>query len=219
VTPSVPFRPQAVVFDLDGLLLDSEPLWAAAEASVVTSFGGAWDAAVQQRMHGKGPDDAAQVLAEHAGVADVREVKRRLRAAAEAEFRKGAPLRPGAARLLSGLAGRLPLGVATNSSRELAELALTAAGIAGHFATVITADDVARPKPAPDPYATACERLGAEPGCSLALEDSAVGAASAAAAGLWVIGCPSLPGTELDAAHTVVDSLHEVDAARLLAAA
>ena len=140
MTVLVPFRPQAVVFDLDGLLLDSEPVWAAAEAEVVESFGHTWRPEMQRLLLGKGPDDAALALAAHLDGLDVTEVKRRLRAASEAHFRGGVPLRPGAARLVGALAGRLPIGVATNSRRVLADLALASAGLAGRFEAVVTAD-------------------------------------------------------------------------------
>jgi beta-phosphoglucomutase-like phosphatase (HAD superfamily) len=97
----------------------------------------------------------------------------------------------------------------------LAELALGAAGLAGRFSAVVCVEDVAAPKPAPDPYATTCRRLGSDPASALALEDSPVGVASAKAAGLWVIGCPSTPDAALAGADLVVGSLTELDFSEL----
>lgn len=214
-----PFTPLAVVFDLDGLLVDSEGLWARAERAVVESYGATWDPQVQRLMLGRGPAAAAAVLARFLGVSDAGEVDRRLLAAAVEQFRAGVPPRPGSAALVDALRGSLPLGVATNSRRVLAELALDSAGLAPAMDAVVCAEDVTRPKPAPDPYARACRMLAAPPGRTVAFEDSPVGVRSARAAGLWVVGCPSLPDTPLDAAQALVASLHDVDSALLLDAA
>lgn len=214
--PAPPFTTAAVVFDLDGLLVDSEGLWGQAEREVVEGYGAAWSPAVQRLLLGSGPADAAVKLARHLGVADADEVDRRLLAAAVARFSEGVPLRPGAGVLVEALRGRVPLGVATNSRRVLADLALGSAGLVGVFGAVVCAEDVAHPKPAPDPYTTACRRLGAEPRRSVALEDSPLGVVSARAAGLWVVGCASLPGTVLEDAHARVRSLGEIDPAALL---
>ena len=215
MSPRPPFVPAAVVFDLDGLLVDSEGLWEQAEQRVVTELGYTWDPAYQQAMLGRGAAEAAAVLASLIGE-DAQMLDERLRAASEEQFRHGIPLRPGAGQLVRRLTGRVPLAVATNSRRVLADLALESAGIADHLDIVVTHDDVERAKPAPDPYVTACRKLGADPTCSVALEDSPVGVASAVAAGLWVVGCPSQPGEQLPQAHTVVCSLDEVDPVALL---
>ncbi|MBA2317294.1 MAG: HAD family phosphatase [Euzebyales bacterium] len=223
-TPSTPvrlqpgFRPEAVVFDLDGLLVDSEDAWGRAERAVVEGLGCPWDPAVRTLLLGRGPADAAAVLAEFLDLHDPDEIGRRLLAAAEAEFRRGVPLLPGAGRLVAGLRGRLPLGVATNSLRRLAELAIASVALEGVFDAIVCADDVERPKPAPDLYTTACALLGADPARSVAFEDSPVGMRAARAAGLWVVGCPSFPGQPTDAAHAVIGSLREVDPGELLAA-
>ncbi|MEX0658070.1 MAG: HAD-IA family hydrolase, partial [Egibacteraceae bacterium] len=136
-------------------------------------------------------------------------------AAAQARCGAGLDARPGAIELVKALHRRVPLAVATNSVRRLAEHALESVALAGWFGAVVCADDVAAPKPAPDPYALACARLGATSERSVALEDSPTGTRSAKAAGLWVIGCPSLPGVALPAADVVVASLTDVDPAAL----
>jgi beta-phosphoglucomutase-like phosphatase (HAD superfamily) len=109
---------------------------------------------------------------------------------------------------VGALQGNVPMGVATNSRREIADLLLYSSGFA--FPVVVCFQDARRPKPAPDPYQVACERLGADPGRSVAFEDSPIGVASAKAAGLWVVGCPSFPGADLVGADVVVRSLADV---------
>lgn len=214
---AAPFVPDAVVFDLDGLLVDSEHGWRRATRRVVLDLGGLWDDAVHDLVLGTGPAEAAQVVATYLGDGHHPEdVAHRMLAAAHDEFAAGLDMRGGALDLVKGLYGRLPLAVATNSPRVLADRALGSTGLSGFFEMVVTADDVAAPKPAPDPYAAACAGCGARPQRSVALEDSPAGTLSARAAGLWVIGCPSLPGVALPAAHTVVASLHDVDADALL---
>src|SRR5687767_10776982 len=132
--------------------------------------------------------------------------------AAVTEFSGGIVLRPGAQQLLGALHGVVPLAVATNSRRQLAELALRSAAVLECFDTVVAAEDVSGHKPLPDPYLEACRRLGAAPHISVGLEDSPVGVASAKAAGLWVIACSSFDGVDLALADVQVASLSEVDA-------
>lgn len=215
--PSPPFLPDAVIFDLDGLLVDSEGAWALATRRVVEDLGGRWDDAVHRLLLGSGPLAAAAIVSEYLEHRHPPEaVAARMLTAAADQFAAGLDPRPGAMDLVRALHGRVPLGVATNSSRVLAERALASSGLAGRFEALVCADDVAAPKPDPEPYALACAGCGARPERSVALEDSPTGAASASAAGLWVIGCPSLSGVALDAADVVVSSLEEVDAAALL---
>lgn len=203
------------MFDLDGLLVDSEPLWGLAEERVVLSLGQPWDPAIHTLLLGKGPEDTAATLATLLGGVHADEVKRRMLVAATAEFEGGVEAQPGAHELVRSLRGRLPLAVATNSRRALAELALTSAGFDGHFQAVVCAEDVRAPKPAPDPYQAACARLDVDPATSVAFEDSPTGVASAKAAGLWVVGCPSFPGQEaLAGADAVVMRLVDVPACR-----
>lgn len=212
-----PFPPQAFVFDLDGLLVDSEGRWTEAEQAVVASFEGTWDDAVKALLLGRGPESAAVALAAFlgGGVAPA-EVERRMLAEALAAFARGTPPRPGALELVEELHQRVPMGIATNSRRVLAELALASSELERYFDVVICAEDVQEPKPAPDAYARACDRLGADPCRSVGLEDSPVGMRAASAAGLWVIGCPSIHGEPLDDADVVVASLRDLRADELL---
>lgn len=210
--PRPPFRPLGVVLDLDGLLVDSEGAWARAERTVVTDLGHVWDPAIHTLLLGTAPAVSAARLAEHLGTSlSPDEVGRRLDAAASTEFATGVGPRPGAVALVTGLAGTVPVGVATNSPRHLAEDALRAVGLRDAVDVLVTSEDVVRPKPAADPYLTACGVLRVEPGRTMAFEDSPVGVQAARAAGLWVVGCPSVPGEDLAAAHGVVATLEAVD--------
>jgi HAD superfamily hydrolase (TIGR01509 family) len=205
-----------VVFDLDGLLVDSEGVWGRAERAVVGHYDRPWDEAVRALLLGSGPKRAAELLAAHLDVADIAEVGSRLEAAAHAAFADGIDVRPGARRLVEALHGRVPLAVATNSSRTLAGRALASAGLNGLLPVVVSSDDVTAPKPSPEPYLAACGRLAADPSCSVAFEDSPVGLQAARAAGLWTVGCPSLAPLPPDAADALVATLDDVDPAVLL---
>lgn len=208
------------MFDLDGLLVDSEDAWGVAERRVVEGYGKPWDPEVRTAMLGTGAMEGATVLAEYLGVPDPREVARRLLTAAVAEFQHGIAARRGARDLVEALRERgVPVGVATNARRVLAELSLTGSGLGALADTVVCAEDVARPKPAPDPYLAACAALGAEPGRCVGLEDSPVGVAAIKAAGLYAVGCPSMPGVTLAAADAEVASLADIDVDALLGTA
>jgi HAD superfamily hydrolase (TIGR01509 family) len=118
--------------------------------------------------------------------------------------------RPGAAELLRSLRGRLRLGVASNTPRALVEQAMMSSSLNDAFDVVVTADDVARPKPAPDIYLAACEQLAVEPSQAVALEDSTLGIASARAAGLTVVAVPQWPSVDTSGADLVLRSLADV---------
>ena len=216
VTPVPPFRPHAVVFDLDGVLVDSEGLWSQAESRVVESLGGAWHPDVGERMLGLGPADAAAVLAEHLEHPDPEEVEERLLTVALELFTAGVRPRDGAGALLAALRGQVPVGVATNSRRMLAEASLSSAGLAGSIDALVTADEARAAKPDPAPYLLACETLEVAPTATVVFEDSPVGAQAARSAGCWVIGCPEEITSALPAAHVVVADLAAIDVAVLL---
>jgi HAD superfamily hydrolase (TIGR01509 family) len=133
-------------------------------------------------------------------------VSAELYALALEEIAAGAEPRPGAVELLGELDGRWPIAVASNSPRSHLLAGLERTGLTGRFDVVIGVEDIAEPKPAPDLYLRACELLGVEPARSVALEDSPPGTAAARAAGLYVVGVPSVHGVELDA-DAVFDSL------------
>lgn len=200
----------AVVFDADGVLVDTEPAWAAARAALFNRHGRAFGEAEGRQTLGTGVAGTGGALSELLGEPDrAGELSAQLLAFLLEEVSKDPPRAlPGAVELLDELRGAVPIGVASNSPRILLERSLEAARLAGLFDVVLGVDEVTEAKPAPDLYLTAVERLGAEPGESVAVEDSPAGVASALEAGLFVIGIQSLPQLRLDA-HQVVDSLSD----------
>ena len=136
-------------------------------------------------------------LLDRAGEAE--ELGRELDELVLGELRDGVEPRPGAREVVEALRGRRRLGVASNSTREWVDAVLGSAGFDGSFEVVVTAEDVAAPKPAPDVYLRAAELLGSPASETIALEDSPPGAAAARAAGAYVIGVPYFPGLALEA--------------------
>jgi HAD superfamily hydrolase (TIGR01509 family) len=187
--------PAAVVFDCDGLLVETESRWTLAEAELFTRYGKVFDGAAKRALLGKSMGVAAPVLAElldepGRGL----ELWDELVELVEPLMHAAEPM-PGAHDLVAAV--DLPMAVASSSPRGLVDAALAAAGLS--FAVTVAGDEVAHPKPWPDLYLAACEALGVVPATAVALEDSTTGIASARAAGLYVIGVPSLPGVELEA--------------------
>jgi HAD superfamily hydrolase (TIGR01509 family) len=188
-----------VVFDLDGVLLDSEQAWTRAETRLFARHGRPYGAEEKRLLIGGSLEETARELErllERPGASDGL-LNELLELAAE-EFAGPVEPMPGAIDLVGELrrAGR-PMAVASNSQRRLVDLALAGSGLAQAFGAVVAGDEVANPKPAPDVYLEACRRLGARPDAAVAVEDSPRGAAAARAAGLFVIGIPYLPGLEL----------------------
>ncbi|KZE90795.1 HAD family hydrolase [Microbacterium sp. TNHR37B] len=185
--------PAAVLWDMDGTLVDTEPYWMAAEGPLVESFGGEWTHEKSLELVGLGLDDAARVL-QRAGVRlAVPEIVDRLTDEVRASLRReGVPFRPGARQLLSDLrdAG-VRTALVTMSLRRMATEIVELIDFEA-FDLVIGGDDVPRPKPFPDPYLQACEILGVAPGECVAIEDSPNGARSAVAAGVTTIGVPNV---------------------------
>jgi HAD superfamily hydrolase (TIGR01509 family) len=196
-----------IVFDNDGLLLDTEPCWTRAETVVFERHGREFDLEAKRALVGTAPETAARVLErllELPGRGE--ELSAELYALALEEIAAGAEPRPGAVELLAALDGRWPVAVASNSPRSHLLAGLTRTGLADRFDAVLGVEEVADPKPAPDLYLRACGLLGATPTGSLALEDSPPGVAAARAAGWYVVGVPWVVGVELDA-DAVFDSL------------
>ncbi|NMA77980.1 MAG: HAD family phosphatase [Actinomycetales bacterium] len=184
------WTPRAVVFDCDGLLLDTESVWQRTEDRVVAAHGAQLregDAAV---LHGATIEIAAELIARRSGH-DEQEILADLHRVFDAELGTGMRTMPGAAEILSLAGERVPLGCASNSWLESLEDKLTRGGMREHFTVLEASDTVARPKPAPDMYAAAARALGAEPSEVLAFEDSGTGAQSAREAGLRLIAVPT----------------------------
>ena len=212
-------RFQAVVFDNDGLLLDTEAAWTRAEEDLFARRGRAFTTEHKRALIGSSPTTSAVMLEAMLDTPGEGEaLMDELHALVMAEVLAGVPPRPGALELIDALrAAGVRLAVASNSRREFVEHALRTAGLAdGRFDVVVTADDVAAPKPAPDLYLSACSALGAAPERCAALEDSAVGVASAVAAGLYVVAVPYFADTPIEGASLTAGSLADSEVAAAL---
>jgi HAD superfamily hydrolase (TIGR01509 family) len=207
---------QAVFFDMDGLLVDSERLWLDVEHEVMAWLGVGWGSQHQEALVGGSLErTVAYMLALSGPVASSEEVGRRLLDGMGERLSAHVPLMPGAKELLAQVqdAG-LPAALVTSSHRRLLEHALD--GIGREFFTVTVAgDEVASTKPAPDPYLTAARLLNVTPGRCVALEDSLTGIAAAEAAGCVTVAVPSVAAIPPAPGRTVVASLTEVDLPRL----
>jgi HAD superfamily hydrolase (TIGR01509 family) len=202
-------RYRAVVFDLDGLLLDTEILWHNAEVELFRRHGGAFSWDDKMAVIGTSFASTAHYFSERLGRSE-REgaaLVHEMIDIMQGELEREVAGRPGAIELVARLRGRLPLGVASNSPRRLVDTALATANLVGVFDAVVTSDDVVHAKPAPDLYLLACERLGVAPEDALALEDSASGVAAAKAAGMTCIAVPQFAETDVTAADRIIDSL------------
>jgi HAD superfamily hydrolase (TIGR01509 family) len=212
--------PSAVVFDNDGLLLDTEEAWTRAEQTLFAGLGREFTVEHKRTLIGSSRSLAAaklETILERPG--DGEALMDELHELVMEEALKGVAPRPGAVELLARLTDAgIPLAVASNSERAFLERTLGGAGLlrGGPFAAIVSANDIEQPKPAPDIYLEACARLGVAPGQAAALEDSAIGVASAVAAGMFVIGVPYFPGTEIEGASMLADSLADPAVARAL---
>lgn len=209
MTAPLPFA--AVIFDLDGTLVDSERVALEAGRRAFLRFGVTVAPGFLEALIGRDRTAVAEALRATYGHLDqpglVQAIREESIALREAE---GLPLKPGALQLIEEIAALgLPMAVATSSGATEAERKLTRAGLRGHFAAVIAFDHVTCPKPAPDPYLMAAAALGHAPESCLAFEDSDTGAASARAAGLRVVQVPDLLPTDGAHAHHLATTLLE----------
>jgi HAD superfamily hydrolase (TIGR01509 family) len=189
-----------VLFDCDGLLLDTETCWTRAETALFARYGRSYGLAEKEALIGSTFDAAGRIigrLLDQPNRADA--LWDELYALASEELSSGVEPMPGAAALVAALRGRRPIAVVSNSPKDVVLAMLAQAGFADVFDLVICGDEVAEPKPAPDLYLRACALLDGNPADAVALEDSSTGVASARAAGVYVIGIPSLPTSRLDA--------------------
>ncbi|MQY08658.1 HAD family hydrolase [Actinomadura macrotermitis] len=209
---------QAVLFDMDGLLIDSERLWLAVEHEVMARLGGEWSEEHQHDLVGGSLDRAVAYMLELSG-SDVppARVGEWLLAGMAEQLGAGVPLLPGAKELLAEVrAAGVPAALVSSSHRRLIEPVLDAIG-REHFAVTVAGDEVARTKPDPEPYLTAAARLGADPRRCVVLEDSPNGLAAAEAAGCRTVAVPGVLPVPAAPGRTVVASLREVDLAFLAA--
>jgi len=211
-------RIEAVVFDMDGVLLDSEELWDAAREALTREAGGRWHERAQRDMMGMSSTEWSRYMRDELDVPLAPErintaVVRRM----EGLYRRGLPLIEGARPAVERLGAVWPLAIASSANRELIDLALELAGLAESFPARVSSEEVPRGKPAPDVYLEAARRLQADPVRCAAVEDSENGIRSARAAGMRVIAVPNRafpPAPEVLAeADAVVPRLAALDQA------
>jgi len=184
--------PAAVIFDLDGVIVDSEQLWNGAKQELVRETGGRWREEAPRRMMGMSSREWAAYLRDELGVPmDVDAISREVVRRMEDGYRRALPLLPGAERAVRALAGRWPLGLASSANREVIDLVLELAGFGDAFRGTVSSEEVERGKPAPDVYLESARRLGVAPAACVAVEDSSNGLRAAHAAGMTVIAVPN----------------------------
>jgi HAD superfamily hydrolase (TIGR01509 family) len=208
----------AVIFDLDGVLVDSESVWDEVRRRFVEENAGRWHAGAQREMMGMSSVEWSRYVRDRLGVE--MEPERISEAVADrvAEaYRERLPLLPGAVESVRGLASEWPLALASSSNRHVIDLALELAGVADDFSATVSSEEVGRGKPAPDVYLEAARRLEVEPSACAAVEDSTNGLRSAHAAGMAVIAVPNRdfpPDPDaLALSEAVLASLAELDPA------
>ena len=206
---------EAVIFDLDGVLVDSEQVWDEVRERLARELGGRWHPGAQRDMMGMSSIEWSRYMSDELGVPlSPEEVSADVVRRVEERYRRELPLLPGAAEAVRRIADRWPLGLASSSNRPIIDLVLELAGIEELFDVTVSSEEVDRGKPAPDVYLEAATRLGVEPRRGAAIEDSTNGLLAARAAGLGVVAIPNRafpPDPEaLEVADVTLDSLDGV---------
>ena len=210
----------AVVFDLDGVLLDSEHLWDQARRRVALDHGGAWRDGATEAMQGMSSTEWSRYLADQLGVElPPADIANQVVEALLARYRDGLPFLPGAVDAVTRLSARWPLGLASSANRPVIDEVLAIAGLNDAFAVTVSSEEVQHGKPDPDVYLEAARRLGVNPGTCAAIEDSANGIRAALAAGCQTIAVPNQeyppPPEVLARTALVVASLDELTVAAI----
>jgi HAD superfamily hydrolase (TIGR01509 family) len=209
-----------VIFDLDGVLIDSEHIWDEVREAYARERGGRYDEQASRAMMGMSSTEWSRYMSEELAVegtpeqinADVVELM-------AARYRERLPLVPGARAAVERMAAAFPLGLASSSNRPLIDEVLEVAGLSGRFQATVSSEEVARGKPAPDVYLEAARRLNVAPERCAAIEDSHAGIRSAKAAGMHVVAIPHAgypPGVALDDAALVLESIDELAPDRIV---
>ena len=206
----------SIVFDMDGVLIDSEQVWDDTRRRYADEHGGTWTASATRAMQGMNSREWSRYMAESVGVVGTPEdINAGVLAELLATYRKSIPFLPGARDAVVRMAALLPLGLASSSNREIIDLVLQLSGLDSYFQVTVSAEEVPKGKPAPDVYLAACQELGASPLDSLAIEDSENGLLSAHAAGLAVVAIPNQdfppdPAVLASAATVVLDDISQL---------
>jgi len=208
---------EAVVFDLDGLLLDSEQVWDSVREQLARERGGRWHENAQRDMMGMSSPEWSRYMHDVIGLREPpEEINRDVVQRVGAAYRDDLPVIPGAREAVERIAARWPLGLASSSNRGLIDLVLELLGVAELFRATVSSEEVGRGKPAPDVYLEAARRLGVEATRAAAVEDSHNGIRAAKAAGMRVVAIPNRhfpPGADaLAAADVVLESLDALTA-------
>jgi HAD superfamily hydrolase (TIGR01509 family) len=206
---------RAVIFDLDGVLVDSEQVWDAARRRLTQDSGGRWSESATQDMMGMSSIEWSRYMHEELGVKmPPEEISAAVAERMEGLYREHLPLIPGAREAVERVAARWPLGLASSANRPVIEVVLELSDLGNFFETTVSSEEVARGKPAPDVYLEAARRLRVDPAECAAVEDSGNGILSAHAAGMRVVAIPNrtFPPSEeaLSAADAVIRAPQEL---------
>jgi HAD superfamily hydrolase (TIGR01509 family) len=211
-------RLSAVIFDLDGVLLESEQVWSAAKRELTLEHGGVWSEAAEHDMLGMSSTEWSRYMRDQLRVAiEASEISAAVVELVAKRYREKLPLIDGADAAVRALAARFPLGLASSSDRQIIDLVFKLTGWAALFSVTVSSEEVAHGKPAPDVYLEAVRRLEVTAGSCAAVEDSGAGISSALAAGGTVVAIPNRaypPDPEiLRQADIVLDSLAQLEVA------
>jgi HAD superfamily hydrolase (TIGR01509 family) len=199
---------EAVVFDLDGVILQTEEVWDEVRGRYIIERGGRYDEQAQRAMMGMSAPEWSRFLHEDAGVRDEPDaINRAVVELMLEEYRRELPLLPGAVEAVRRVAESFPLALASSSNRAIFEEALELAGLTDCFRATVSSEEVQRGKPAPDVYLEAARRLGVAPESCVAVEDSHAGIRSASSAGMRVIAIPNASYPPDEGALELVDAV------------
>ena len=206
---------EAVVFDLEGILVQSEELWDAARRELAEEHGIEWPDGATEAMMGMSSKEWSKYVHDEVGVPDPpEEINRKVLAWVEKRYREDLPWIPGAREAVKRMAEAFPLGLATSSNREIIDIVVEEGGFSDLIATTVSSEEVERGKPAPDVYLEVTKRMGVDPRNTAAIEDSTNGLLSAHNAGMRVIAIPNdaHPPAEkgLEVADVVLDSIEKL---------